>query len=150
MATRKPNAPHQPDSKGRESEVPEGFDEIELDMPSVHWEETSEVRCTVIDSDMYLTPKATKRVLIVMLDGQPTRLYEQPGLRRLFDKVQIGDELYARTTGKRDLGGGHTLRLFKGGMRPGVKRTPIKWPSVPVAPKAPNRGGDFPDEDIPF
>lgn len=111
--------------KPRVSAAPEGYTDLPLDMPSVRWAEVGEVEGNVIDSDIYIGEKGAKRVIILDLGGEPTRVIEQGGMRRLFDKVCVGDSVWIRTTGTRALGGGHTLRTFEGAIRQGTNRTPI-------------------------
>lgn len=131
MAMTKPKGPIAPKKTApKMSAAPEGFTELDLDMPSVHWEETSEVQGKIVDSDIFVGDKGAKRVLIIDLEGEPTRLFEQGGLRRLFDKAQIGDSVWVRTTGMRKLDGGRNLRVFEGGIQEGKGRKPIQ--AIPV------------------
>lgn len=104
----------------------DGFVPLELDMKGISWEERELIEGPVTDQDVFHSKKGDKRVLIVVVDGEPHRLIEQPGLSRLFDKVRVGDTIRVKRLGWRELPDGNEMRTFEASIKPGQGLTPAQ------------------------
>lgn len=102
----------------------DGFNELDMDIEAVRWEDTESIEGKVLDTDVFHSEKGDKRVLIVSVNGKPLRLIEQPGLRRLFEKATLGDTIRVQVNGWRDLGDNQRMRVFKAAIKPGGGRSP--------------------------
>lgn len=95
-----------------------GFVPLDLDIASVSWADDMVVEGDVVDVDTFHSEKGDKRVLIISIAGVPHRLIEQAGLRRLFEKAKVGDSVWIKASGWRQLEGNNEMRTFEASIKP--------------------------------